>query len=321
VLSWGNQESIIKAIEMMDFKASIEKILNKKELFFNKDYTRGSHSIKLKLKLKKVSYPKNDKNDSITPTLRLLPSANLKTSIDRRNKDGIIYVRENDSLLKAISKMVQHDISQIPVLNKKRTSALGIISWKRIGTYLGFYEKDVSTSLVKDCMEKVEVLPIDTSLFEAVAIILNGNTVLVEDDEKIINGIVTSKNISEQFIAMAKPFLLLEQIEKLIRELLDAKLTRDDIMKTLDPTKMSKTFTDLSSLSFGNYPLIIKDEENFKKLGFNVSREVFVNSIINAGDIRNKVMHFNPSQNEVNYIPQLEGTLRLLKAIINPLNK
>jgi len=77
---------------------------------------------------------------------------------------------------------------------------LGLISWKSIGTAL---------SLGKQCT-------------------------------KTISGIITATDIGLLFHKLAEPFLIIEQIENLVRSLLDDKLTFDDIRKVLDTVNYDK---------------------------------------------------------------------------------
>lgn len=261
-------------------------------------------TITVKTELKKPKY-----SDAI-PRLGIIKSSDLNNS--ELSGLELITVSKENTLDEAISLMILHNYSQLPILISKR-EVYGIISWKTIGKALSLGKE---CSRVADCYEPVEVLNFDEPLFKAVKIILEKEVVLVRNFNKEISGIVTSTDIGEQFLILSEPFLLIEQIENFIRILLNEKLTYDDINKVLDLEKYDKEINHISDLTFGHYVRIFENEDLFKKIEINVNRVMLQKMLVEVNKIRNEVMHFSPEAMEEKDLISLRRTQNFLQQII-----
>jgi hypothetical protein len=224
-----------------------------------------------------------------TPRLSLLNAANLNDK--GTNSDiGLVSVTRDTLLSEAIHKMIYHDFSQLPILSSTR-DVDGIISWKSIGRALALNKKCIKVS---DCKEDVIILNYDEPLFNAVKYILEKDVVLVRQKDRTISGIVTATDIGEQFISMAEPFLIIEQIENHLRKLLDRKFAIDEIASSIEHQAKPKAIKSLSDLTFGQYVRLLSDPDKFEKLKLNVDRSLLVKQLDEVRKIRNDVMHFDP---------------------------
>lgn len=225
-----------------------------------------------------------------TPRISLLDAANL---VDNGgNVSGpsrLIYVNKDTPIKEAITLMILHDFSQLPILNGPK-KVVGLISWKSFGKAVGLGSR---CETVNDCKEDAVVLKYDEPLFEAVKYIQQKEVVLIQKKDNTISGIVTATDISEQFITLAEPFLILEQIENHLRNLLHDKYTLEEL-NLLIKADENRPLKYLSDLSFGQYILIIENREMFKRLAVNVDRSVLIERLELVRRIRNDVMHFNP---------------------------
>jgi len=298
----------------------IEKVnswLEKHELIMEPEFSTANFygfveisnkpTIALNGELKKPKY-----NDTI-PGLNIIKSSDLNNS--EENEFKLISVKKETSLIEATSLMLLHNFSQLPILSSKR-EVIGLISWKSIGKALSLGK---TCMVVSDCFEQVDILNYNEPLFKAIKIILEKEVVLVRDFKNEISGIVTSTDIGEQFLILSEPFLLIEQIENFIRNLLNGKLTYDDINKVLDLEKFEKEIKHLSNLSFGHYVRIFENEELFKKIQINVDRVILQKMLVEVNIIRNEVMHFSPEAFEEKDLITLRRTQNFLSQIL--LNK
>ena len=167
----------------------------------------------------------NIKETDPTPRLSLLTAANLEQAKENGEGKGLVYVRRDTPVTEATTLMMLNDFSQLPILSGTR-QVEGMVSWKSIGRTRSL-RGDCNT--VAECKEEIEVLSYDTPLFEAVMIVLKKEVVLVKQKDGTISGIVTATDIGEQFISMAEPFLVIEQIENHVRKLLDQKFDAEDL--------------------------------------------------------------------------------------------
>ena len=167
------------------------------------------------------------------------------------------------------------------------------------------------------------ILDDSTPLFEAANQILDKEVVLVRSKAKgdIICGIITATDLGEQFITLAEPFLIIEQIENHLRKLLSGRFTKEQVSKAIDPNDAGKDVTRLEDLNFGAYIRIIEQEENFKKLGLNIDRKMFIQQLSAVRDIRNDVMHFDPDWVDNKELDILRQTANFLASINSIMKK
>ncbi len=293
---------------------TVDSWLNKYDLIatptFGSAYVYGAIEISPTPKLGAKQSGENTYRDGAIPTLSILRSANLNNIEDESIK--LISVSRDTNLTEAITLMIKHDFSQLPILSG-RSIVEGLISWKSIGRAL-VLGKDCNK--VRDCKEDALVFSLNEPLFKAVKIILEKDAVLIRDNNQRICGIVTATDVGEHFISLSEPFLLLEQIENLIRKILADKFTKEDIFHLLE---LDRELNDLSELTFGQYIRIIENPTNFQKLKIKIDRSIFIEMLKKTCDIRNEVMHFNPDPIEDEDIEQLRQTLTFLTIIVTNL--
>lgn len=269
----------------------------------------GSVDIYPKRKITLKGEIKTPKYTDIIPRLNIIKSSDLNNS---ETSNTLIYVRKETTLKEATTLMIFNNFSQLPILSSKR-DAYGLISWNSIGKALALGK---NCNLVIDCSEQVEILKYDDPLFKAVKIILEKEVVLVKDNKNEISGIITSTDIGEQFLILSEPFLLIEQIENFIRNLLDNRLTIDDVKKVIDIEKYEKEIKHLSDLSFGHYVKIFENENLFKKIDINIDRVILQKKLVKVNKIRNEIMHFSPEAIENEDLLELRKTQNFLQQII-----
>ncbi|MCP1997391.1 HPP family protein [Flavobacterium sp. HSC-61S13] len=253
---------------------------------------------------------KKPKYTDAIPRLSIIKSSDLNNSEEKNV--SLISIKKETSLVEAVTLMIKHNFSQLPILTSKN-EVYGLVSWKSIGKALSLGK---TCKQVKDCFEPVEVLNYDEPLFKAVKIILEKEVVMIKDYKREISGIITATDIGEQFLILSEPFFLIEQIENLIRRILDDILTFDDINSVLDVNKYDKEIKHLSDLSFGHYVRIIENESLFKKLNINIDRVILQKMLSEVNIIRNEVMHFNPEEMGTADLEKLRETRDFLLIIV-----
>lgn len=204
-----------------------------------------------------------------------------------------LSVKREDCIEKAITYMLLHDYSQLPVMQSDRT-VQGYISWKTIGC--SRIAEGSEPEKVQECMdENVEVLRYDATLFDAMQRVLENEFILVRKADNLIQGPVTLHDISAQFRDLSESFLLLGTIENNLRLLLNGKFTKAEFEKCIDPSDSSgREINNLTYLSFGEYIRLIENDERWKKLQVNLDRATVVKRLHEVRGIRNDVMHFRP---------------------------
>lgn len=298
---------------------SVNKLLEKHEVICEPDFGSAWFygEIELKPKPKVPSGKTSNENDDgdPTPRLSLLKAANLNKIKETGTGVGLISVNRDTPLSEATTLMLLHEFSQLPILSGQR-DVDGIVSWRSIGRALAL-GKECTT--VSDCKEDVIILNYDEPLFSAVKFVLEKEVVLVKQKDKTISGIVTVTDIGEQFIAMAEPFLIIEQIENHIRKLLDQKFSTEELTISTTYEEKPKEIKSLSDLNFGQYIKLLEDPAKFEKLKLSIDKTLLTKQLDNVRKIRNDVMHFDPDGITTKDLELLRQTLSFLHTITTTL--
>jgi predicted transcriptional regulator len=247
--------------------------------------------------------------ESTSDSQKVDPSYRVSRLKSARNSP--IAVSPDTQITEAITLMMKYDFSQLPVISGERTIK-GVISWKSLGKRLAMGRK---CSTVRDAMEPVHVIDLETSLFEAVNLIAKHDCVLVKDEANRVCGIMTSYDVSETFVELGEPFLLLGEIENLIRGMMDGCFSKEDLEKGRDPLDSDRPISKVSDLNFGGYLRIIQDPGSWVKLGTNLDRGTFIRYLERVREIRNDTMHFDPDGIDADDLRELRQFSELLKQL------
>lgn len=245
------------------------------------------------------------------PTFRIgsLPAANRK----------LVVVNQTDSVSKAITLMLQYDLSQLPVMQGER-EVKGVVTWKSIGSKqaLGHDCKNVG-----DCREDARIVDSNRTLFDAISTIVEYGYVLVRDQrDRRITGIVTASDLSLQFQALAEPFLLLREIELHVRRLLGNKLSSCDfdLLRSFGPASRCKPQT-VADLTFGEYVRLLQHPELWAKLNLKIDCGALTGLLEEVRLIRNDVMHFDPDPMTADELNTLKRASRFMQELYELLPK
>jgi CBS domain len=211
----------------------------------------------------------------------------------------------------AITLMMKHEFSQLPVMVGER-SVKGLISWKSLGKRLAMEKK---CGLVRDAMEPVHVVDLDTSLFDAIPLIARYDCVLVRDADNKICGVMTPFDVSQTFVELGEAFLLLGEIENLIRDMIGDRFSKVELESARDPLDAGRPLKDVSDLNFGGYVRLLQNPAAWEKLQTKLDRATFVGYLEGVRIIRNNTMHFDPDGIEDTELQELRELARLLKQV------
>ena len=226
-----------------------------------------------------------------------------------------VSVKPTASISEAITLMMTHNFSQLPVMSSTRT-VKGIDSWRSLSQKKSFAKKLVC---VQDATEEAVVIDSTRSLFEAARLVAESDCVLIKDSDNTISGILTSYDLSVSFAERSEPFLLLEQIEKHVRNHMDGKVSLSEMREVRDSLAAAKKVSGASTLSFGDYVRILQKPESWKKIGLPLDQKLFIKKLDEVRDTRNKVMHFNPNglgPEDMGKLREFAGLLRQIQEVI-----
>ena len=220
-------------------------------------------------------------------------------------------VAPDSPLERAVTLMLAHDYSQLPVMTGPR-ELKGVVSWKTIGSRLAL---GLECPHVRDCMEPAHVIGTDDSLFDAVSKIALNDYVLVLSPDKRISGIVTASDFNQQFHNLAEPFLLIGEIENGVRQMLHGKFTADELTTAKAPGDDGRSIASINDLTFGEYQRLLESPDMWTRVGLRIDRVEFVERLKSVRDIRNDVMHFEPEGLDAGDLSLLREFAQFLKRL------
>lgn len=240
-----------------------------------------------------------------TPRLGTLDAAHAKP----------LCVKRDAKVREAVTLMVQHDFSQLPVMQNSR-DVDGLISWKSIAEASKVHNKECT--FVRECMDiDVEILKHDAPLWKAIRTIAEKDVVLVRNAAKEIIGLVTTYDIAVKYHSLAEPFLLLGEIENNLRQLITrARYPQSVLEAAKDPKDTDRKIRGVSDLTLAEYIRLLQEPENWKSIGYNLSRKSFLADLDDVRKIRNEVMHFHPdplTNEQLGSLRRVANMMRSLK--------
>lgn len=219
-------------------------------------------------------------------------------------------VSPDDTIERAITLMMRHDYSQLPVMTTD-FEVKGMVSWRSIGRRITL---NSSCKRVADCMDPHRDIQSTASIFDAIREVAIHDAVLVRDAKRVV-GIVTAADLSEQFGVLAEPFLVLGDIETSLRRMIQSAFTKEDLVEVRDSTDASRTVETAADLTFGEYVRLLQKPESWSKLALGLDRVVFTEGLDRVRIIRNSIMHFDPDGIEQEQMDELRTFASFLEQI------
>lgn len=223
----------------------------------------------------------------------------------------LVTVAPDAEVKTAVTLMLTHDFSQLPVMQGER-EVKGIITWASVGARLALNR---SCLHVRECMESHHEVRANASLFSAIALIAKHQYVLVRGGDNKITGIVTSTDLTLQFQQLSEPFLLLGEIENHIRRLISAKFSKEELLVARDPADEERQVDSVSDLTLGECIRLIEVPANWERIAISLDRRVFAEKLQRVRTIRNDVMHFDPDGIVASDLDALRDFSRFLQTL------
>lgn len=234
----------------------------------------------------------------------------VRTLLAAKKRDHVVSVTREQAIAEAVTLMLRYDYFQLPVMVGTR-QVQGMISWRSIGAAR---IDGRSCERVGDCYEReYGEVSVEAPLVEAVDKIAQYEAVLVRETNQEIVGIVTTNDLSLGFHVLIEPILLLEEIEARIRRLLNRVFSPEELAEMMDAPDESREIAAASDLSIGGYMKRIEKQDDWVKLGLDLSRTQVINLLDDVRKIRNEVMHqFSMDELSLEDLDILRGMRRLL---------
>jgi CBS domain len=223
----------------------------------------------------------------------------------------VVSIRPDETLTQAVTTMMARGFSQLPVMTDIRT-VKGMLSWRSIGARLAL---GTTANFARDVMEQCHIVRSSDALFDAMQAIVLHDYVLVRGANEAIEGIVTASDLSLQFHDLTEPFLLLSEVENLVRNLIGNRYNSKELSSACDPSDSSRaqSISTVADLTFGEYIRLLQNEDRWKKLSIAVDRVIFCRHLDEIREVRNDVMHFDPDGIELDKLKRLREFTKFMR--------
>ena len=243
------------------------------------------------------SSPDDESQPDIGLTVGNLPAA----------LNGVVSVSPTATLEEAITTMVLNGYSQLAVLQGKHTLR-GAVTWQSIA-----YARHANPSAtLADAIIPAREARYDQELIEVLRDLEAWDFVFVRDDQKAVAGIVTTADLVGTYRELSTPFMLIGELDQVLRKLISRKFALDEVRRLCDPDG-KRAIDSFDKLEMGDYQRTLENPGNWKKLGWPFDRGTFIKRLDELRLIRNNVMHFNPEPRDPRTVEKLRYMLKLLR--------
>ncbi|MEY9937032.1 CBS domain-containing protein [Streptacidiphilus sp. MAP5-3] len=240
-------------------------------------------------------------DDDIEPVTSLVVG-NLRSAFST-----VVSVTSASSFEEAITKMSMDDYSQLPVMDGVRT-VKGAVTWKSIAKAR---HADPAAPF-SDAIIPADEVPYDRHLIDVLPLLAKSGFVIVRDPTNKVSGIVTAIDVAIEYGAMATPFFLVGEFDRLLRSIIVKNFTLDHV-KSLCEEGQAARIGSFDDLSIGHYQSVFRNADAWSKLGWPLDRKAFVERIDAIRKIRNDLMHFNPDPLQEDAVQRIRHMNSLLR--------
>ncbi|MFI1996301.1 CBS domain-containing protein [Actinoplanes sp. NPDC020271] len=213
------------------------------------------------------------------------------------NDQDLLTVSVGTKVSDALAIMQAHDYDQLPVVTS-RNRVIGVFTYRSLAAGLPHLRnRSPLTSVVEDLLEDFRFYRASQELGEALAFVESGNSFLVGDEDQLL-AIVTPADVSRFLWRRTQPFVLLQDIELGIRDLMRSACTSEiltELIAASFPAGADRPNARLEDLTMGELLSILLNGANFGQyfqLRFGKNRDIVRITFEPVREIRNKVFHF-----------------------------
>ena len=218
-------------------------------------------------------------------------------------------VKPGDLLETATAIMRDENFSQLPVMTDD-SEVVGMITWKSIGLATSI---DGSQQFVHECMDRhVLEAGIDDPLLSATSDIAEHDYVLIRGDDGSVTGIVTASDFAVEFKQLAEPFLVIEEIETHLRQLISGRFCVDELKGAVAKWRRKYVHSP-DDLNLGAYRPLLDESKHWDRLGLDICKDIFLDSLDSVTEIRNHLMHFRPGGPEPGQLKKLDEVAKFFR--------
>ncbi len=222
-----------------------------------------------------------------------------------------------ETVERAIILLSKPGVDFVPVFNDPK-NVLGVLSWDDFGIK-SLLDKNSRYIKCRELMKAPVVVSESDSVYDRKDEIVASGYVIVKNQDGIAYAVVRAADLAAELLRLTESFLLLQEIESVIRNILDIlNLNQIEFDGCLPPDRRNRHLSS-DDLEFSQYVSFFSSDVVVRKLSkYKISGHL-VESIRNhlggIREIRNGVVHFHPDENSDSDKKELKGTRDFLLKI------
>lgn len=212
----------------------------------------------------------------------------------------VLTVSPETPVHEALQLMVRHRYSQLPVVEDGRIR--GLFSHWALAQLLSTSPKvDLTALEVSDVIEPARSVTVEDSLYEVLEI-LGEREALVVESPRGLQAIATAHDVLSYFYGVARPYVLLQEIELCLRAIINHCAPGDLLAECIDnalrgfynAVKGTDPPATVEEMTFEDYRTLIISKKNWGHFAgvIGSNREIVGAKLQRIGKIRNRVFHF-----------------------------
>lgn len=215
------------------------------------------------------------------------------------DETSVVSVLATTPVVEALRLMLANRFSQLPVTEKDRV--LGVFSlWSLAQQLAATPQIPVGELMVEDVLERPTRVTVEHGVDEVISLLERHEFVLVESPRGL-QAIATAIDLLRYFYQVARPFVLLGEIELSLRALIQICIPTERLSDALHRS-LESVYQDrrrpapreLHEMTFEDYRMVIgaKDNWNFFEGILGKNRQIVLAKLDRTREIRNSVFHF-----------------------------
>lgn len=216
------------------------------------------------------------------------------------DRDRPLCVVQDTKLSDALALMIEHDYSQLPVVNEAG-HLTGLVSENSVLTM--YYHSEGAVGLldlpVNHFQRAAVTISPDSDIFEALDLMKTVYAVVVVENHQPV-GILTNYDTTHFFRDLSEGLILVEDIELTLRQHIEDVFPDEHarcaaLLRAFDHNKQDpgRPRYEYEELTFGQHVLLIVTEENWSKFEkFLGPKKLFKSLMDRVGEVRNQLAHF-----------------------------
>lgn len=239
-----------------------------------------------------------------------LPEVALRVGGLASANTTVASVEHDATLQRAQSIMMRYDYSQLAVMSGPRTLR-GAVTWESIArARITNPGADLRAAIIP-----AETVTAGDELLSQIPRIMSTGFVFVVATDRMLQGIVTTADLSQQFADLAGPFFVVAEIERRLRRIINRTFDADDVRAAANPADPSRRPESADQLTLGECSRLLQVPTKWQRLRWQVDRDVFIEGLEGVSRTRNEIMHFSPDPLDQAQIVELISFAKWLRTL------